>query len=89
MSKKLLLLALFCSIGYAQEQSYNIVDFSSGLDSTVSEYAIPKNKAVIANDIRFGDVYGGISKREGMLSFGTLGSSTVMISSLTTELSEL
>ena len=54
-----------------------MVDFSSGLDSTVSEYAIPANKATVAENMRFGDVFGGISKREGMLSFGTLGSSAV------------
>jgi len=60
-----------------EEQSFNLTDFSGGLDSLVSQFAIPNNKATIANNVRFNNVYGGIAKREGMLSFGTLGSSAV------------
>ena len=73
MRKILLFLTLLASVAFAEDRFYVIDDFSKGLDEQVSEYSMPKGKATVAENVRFNTVYGAISKREGMLSYGAIG----------------
>lgn len=83
MKKKTIFLQLICcilfaSVAVAQHTAvYVIEDFSKLLTSHVSPYLTPENGATVALNVRANDTFGSLSKRDDMLSYGTVGSFAV------------
>jgi len=79
MSRKLLsiwvALILACGTAYSDDVqrgvTYQLEDFSGGLDQQTSEYKLPANKAVLAENVRVGKKHKSISKRTNLRVYGT------------------
>lgn len=71
MKKALLLLLgslLLSGVAWAQADNfYTLENFSKGIKSHVSDYLVDDGAATVADNIRFNDEYGAISKRETRL----------------------
>jgi len=51
----------------SQDNFYEITDFSGGLQSHASPYLVPKKYASVAQNVRFNDRLGNLSKRDKMV----------------------
>lgn len=54
-----------------EENSYVYKDFSGGWNTKQSALTLPKNQAIIAENLRFDEEKGSISKRDEILSYGS------------------
>jgi len=61
----------------ASDAVYEINDFSKLLQSLVNPYLIPKNAAIEARNVRANKVFGALSKRNEMNTYGSMGSFAV------------
>ncbi len=77
MIKKLLLLTailIAAPLAYAddvQTFTYELSDFSGGLDEQTSEFGLPPNKATIAENLRLGETFKSIERRTNLRLYGT------------------
>ncbi len=68
INKILFSLLLVPSLAFAQDKV--ISDFSKGLNTKLSEYSLPANQGDIAENIRFSNKLGSLSKRDKIMVYG-------------------
>lgn len=76
---------MFCAIqgaiaqdaAVSENRFYEISDFSGGLKSHISAYAMPKGSASVAQNVRFNETYGDLVKREKMVQLSACRASAV------------
>ncbi len=79
MKKTLLAVLALCMVGlpliYAQDDGKNLIyaldDFSGGIASKISPFALNKKQATIAENVRLNSRYRSISKRNKLNTYGT------------------
>lgn len=54
--------------------TYQIFDWSKGLNSYSNPYLVPKNQGTVYQNLRVSKNYGALTKRDPLLSYGTVGS---------------
>lgn len=88
MLKRILLIALILAIttsSYAEDEAknqiYAIKSFEKGLNQKTSPYSLPENQCDIAENIRFGDELGSISKRTNLNVYGTADATNPILGS--------
>lgn len=75
----LLSVLLAASVSYADESARFVtyLQFDGGLNSQATPYVIQDSQAVDAQNVRFNDSYGGLSKRDVNILYGSAGSHTI------------
>jgi len=71
------ILLLFSVNSFAYDDSiraFVINDFSKGLNSHISEFSVPNNQFSIVQNVRFNKKAAAVSKRDSMVSGGSMGS---------------
>lgn len=64
--------------GDQQKQTYSIADFSKGLNSQTSPYAMPETMATEATNVRLNNGFRGVAKRPSMLTALDCGSNSIV-----------